>query len=121
MRPSFCVISQKVIQGVYFGITTTELNELAAQTAALFSTQHPDYALLATRTEVSNLHKETEKQFSKGMTVFRKTGEPAQLVAEEVYNVVVTDVNVLDGAILHGGDFEFDYYFGFKTLEKSTC
>mmetsp|Transcript_7236 Transcript_7236/g.15654 ORF Transcript_7236/g.15654 Transcript_7236/m.15654 type:complete len:819 (+) Transcript_7236:81-2537(+) len=117
------IISQKVIQGVYPGVTTTELDELAAQTAASFSTQHPDYAVLAARIEVSNLHKETEKQFSKVMSAFRsythpKTGEPAPLVAEDVYNVVMANKDVLDGAILHDRDFEFDY-FGFKTLEKS--
>mmetsp|Transcript_17033 Transcript_17033/g.36812 ORF Transcript_17033/g.36812 Transcript_17033/m.36812 type:complete len:819 (-) Transcript_17033:121-2577(-) len=117
------IISQKVIQGVYPGVTTTELDELAAQTAASFSTQHPDYAVLAARIEVSNLHKETEKQFSKVITAFRnythpKTGEPAPLVAEDVYAVVMANKDVLDGAVLHDRDFEFDY-FGFKTLEKS--
>jgi ribonucleoside-diphosphate reductase alpha subunit len=117
------IISQKVIQGVYPGVTTTELDELAAQTAASFATQHPDYAVLAARIEVSNLHKETEKSFSKVMCAFRhylhpKTGEPAPLVAEDVYDVVMANKDRLDGAVLHDRDFEFDY-FGFKTLEKS--
>lgn len=117
------VISQKVIQGVYPGVTTTELDELAAQTAASFATQHPDYAILAARIEVSNLHKETEKSFSKVMSAFRhykhpKTGEPAPLVSEEVYDTIMANKDVLDGAILHDRDFEFDY-FGFKTLEKA--
>jgi len=117
------VISQKVIQGVYPGVTTTELDELAAQTAASFATQHPDYAVLAARIEVSNLHKETEKSFSKVMSAFRhylhpKTREPAPLVSEEVYDVIMANKDRLDGAVLHDRDFEFDY-FGFKTLEKS--
>jgi len=117
------VISQKVIQGVYPGVTTVELDELAAQTAASFATQHPDYAILAARIEVSNLHKETEKSFSKVMSSFRhykhpKTGEPAPLVSEEVYDTIMANKDVLDGAILHDRDFEFDY-FGFKTLEKA--
>ena len=117
------VISQKVIQGVYPGVTTTELDELAAQTAASFATQHPDYAVLAARIEVSNLHKETEKSFSKVMCAFRhylhpKTREPAPLVSEEVYDVIMANKDRLDGAVLHDRDFEFDY-FGFKTLEKS--
>ena len=108
---------------MYPGVTTTELDELAAQTAASFATQHPDYAVLAARIEVSNLHKETEKQFSKVVTAFRnythpKTGEPAPLVSEQVYEVVMANKDVLDGAVLHDRDFEFDY-FGFKTLEKS--
>ena len=117
------VISQKVIQGVYPGVTTVELDELAAQTAASFATQHPDYAILAARIEVSNLHKETEKSFSKVMSSFRhykhpKTGEPAPLLSEEVYDTIMANKDVLDGAILHDRDFEFDY-FGFKTLEKA--
>jgi ribonucleoside-diphosphate reductase subunit M1 len=117
------IISQKVIQGVYPGVTTTELDELAAQTAASFATQHPDYAVLAARIEVSNLHKETEKSFSKVMSAFRhykhpKTGEPAPLVSQEVYDVTMANRDRLDGAVLHDRDFEFDY-FGFKTLEKS--
>jgi len=117
------IISQKVIQGVYPGVTTTELDELAAQTAASFATQHPDYAVLAARIEVSNLHKETEKVFSKVVEAFYnythpKTGEPAPLISEEVYNVVMANKNELDGVIIHDRDFEFDY-FGFKTLEKS--
>jgi ribonucleoside-diphosphate reductase subunit M1 len=112
-----------VIQGVYPGVTTTELDELAAQTAASFATQHPDYAVLAARIEVSNLHKETEKSFSKVMSAFRhykhpKTGEPAPLVSQEVYDVTMANKDRLDGAVLHDRDFEFDY-FGFKTLEKS--
>lgn len=102
---------------------TTELDELAAQTAASFSTQHPDYAVLAARIEVSNLHKETEKCFSKVMHQFRsykhpKTGESAPLISKEVYDIIMTNKDVLDGAIIHDRDFEFDY-FGFKTLEKS--
>jgi len=117
------VISQKVIQGVYPGVKTTELDELAAQTAASFSTQHPDYAVLAARIEVSNLHKETEKCFSKVMHEFRsykhpKTGESAPLIGKEVYDIIMANKDVLDGAIIHDRDFEFDY-FGFKTLEKS--
>ena len=99
------------------------MDELAAQTAASFATQHPDYAVLAARIEVSNLHKETEKSFSKVMHAMRhyahpKTGEPAPLVSEEVYTVVMANSERLDGAVLHDRDFEFDY-FGFKTLEKS--
>ena len=108
---------------MYPGVTTTELDELAAQTAASFATQHPDYAVLAARIEVSNLHKETEKSFSKVMSAFRhylhpKTREPAPLVSEEVYDVIMANKDRLDGAVLHDRDFEFDY-FGFKTLEKS--
>lgn len=117
------IISQKVIQGVYPGVTTSELDELAAQTAASFATQHPDYSILAARVSVSNLHKMTIARFSDLVEVFYnykhpKTGEPASLISEEVYQIVQKHKDELDGAIVHARDFEYDY-FGFKTLEKS--
>jgi ribonucleoside-diphosphate reductase alpha subunit len=117
------VIAQKVIQGVYPGVTTVELDELAAQTAASFATQHPDCSILAARISVSNLHKMTTKSFSetvKALYIYThpKTGEPAPLISDEVYKVVQEHKDVLDSALIHDRDFEFDY-FGFKTLEKS--
>ena len=117
------VISQKVIQGVYAGVTTVELDELAAQTAASFATQHPDCSILAARICVSNMHKMTKKVFSENVEKFRnyvhpKTGEPAPLISEEVYDVIMANKDRLDASIIHTRDFEFDY-FGFKTLEKS--
>jgi len=117
------IISQKVIQGVYPGVTTVELDELAAQTAASFGTQHPDYSILAARISVSNLHKMTEKSFSKTIEALHsyihpKTKEPAPLISEKVYQIVMKHRDRLDGAVLHDRDFELDY-FGFKTLEKS--
>lgn len=117
------VIAQKVIQGVYPGVTTVELDELAAQTAASFSTQHPDCSILAARISVSNLHKMTKKSFSETIHdlytyVHPKTGKPAALISEEVHLIVQQHKEVLDSAVIHDRDFEFDY-FGFKTLEKS--
>ncbi|KAL3942381.1 MAG: hypothetical protein SGBAC_003413 [Bacillariaceae sp.] len=117
------VISQKVIQGVYPGVTTTELDELAAQTAASFATQHPDYSILAARISVSNLHKMTTASFAELTELFHnyvhpKTGLPAPLVADEHYEIVMKHKDALDAAIDHTRDFEYDY-FGFKTLEKS--
>ena len=57
----------KVIRGLYEGVTTPELDKLAAETAAQMTTTHPDYAVLAARIEISNMHKETVKQFSSGL------------------------------------------------------
>lgn len=117
------VIAQKVIQGVYPGVTTVELDELAAQTAASFATQHPDCSILAARISVSNLHKMTKKSFSETICdlhayLHPKTGEPAALVSNEVHAIVMENKDTLDSALIHDRDFEFDY-FGFKTLEKS--
>ena len=116
-------ITLKVIQGVYPGITTVELDELAAQTAAYMATQHPDFSILAARISVSNLHKQTEKSFSKNVERLRahihpKTGQPAPLIAEDVFNIIMENKERLDPAIIYDRDFEFDY-FGFKTLERS--
>jgi ribonucleoside-diphosphate reductase alpha subunit len=112
-----------VIQGVYPGVSTVELDELAAQTAASFATQHPDCSILAARISVSNLHKMTKKSFSETIAdlhayLHPKTNQPAALISDEVYKVIMENKDVLDSALIHDRDFEFDY-FGFKTLEKS--
>ena len=111
------------MQGVYPGVTTVELDELAAQTSASFSTQHPDFSILAARISVSNLHKQTSKVFSDVIEAFHKyihpkTGEPAPLVSDETYNVVMANKDLLNSAVINDRDFDYEY-FGFKTLEKS--
>ena len=116
-------VAQKVIQGVRDGIQTTELDNLAAETAATMTVKHPDYALLASRIAVSNLHKNTEKSFSKTMELLYKyidpkSGEEAQLLADDVYEVIEKNAELLDSTIIYDRDYNFDY-FGFKTLEKS--
>lgn len=116
-------IAKKVIQGLYDGVTTVELDNLAAETAASMATVHPDYALLAARIAVSNLHKETKKSFSQTMEALFKyidpeTGEKAGLIGEETIKVIREHRDRLDSAIIYDRDYSFDY-FGFKTLERS--
>ncbi|MFM2267895.1 MAG: ribonucleoside-diphosphate reductase, alpha subunit [Bacteroidota bacterium] len=116
-------IAKKVILGLYDGVTTTELDNLAAETAATMAAQHPDYAILAARIAVSNLHKNTDKSFSKTIKdlynyIDPKTGEKAGLIGEETYKVVQKNKDRLDSAIVFDRDFDFDY-FGFKTMERS--
>lgn len=116
-------IAMKVIEGVYDGVTTSELDNLAAEIAATNATTHPDYALLASRIAVSNLHKNTKKSFSQTMKdlyeyVDPKTGQNAGLLAQDVYDLVMENAPLLDSTIIYDRDFNFDY-FGFKTLERS--
>ena len=116
-------VSKKVIIGLYDGVTTVELDNLAAETAATMATIHPDYALLAARIAVSNLHKETEKSFSKVVSelyhyIDLKTGERAGLIGDDTYRIVQKHKEKLDSALIFDRDFDFDY-FGFKTLERS--
>lgn len=116
-------VAKKVIEGLYDGVTTSELDSLAAETAASLTTKHPDYALLASRIAVSNLHKNTLKSFSQTMQLLHdyvdpKTGLNASLVADDVFEVMMTHAELLDSTIIYDRDFGFDY-FGFKTLEKS--
>lgn len=116
-------VSKKVIMGLYDGVPTTELDNLAAETAATMATVHPDYALLAARIAVSNLHKQTDKIFSKVVDdlyhyVDPKTGDRAGLISDEIHRIVLKHKAKLDSAIIYDRDFEFDY-FGFKTLERS--
>lgn len=116
-------VTKKVIEGIYDGVTTTELDNLAAETAASLTTKHPDYALLASRIAVSNLHKNTEKSFSATMRRLHQytdsaTGRKMPLLADDVMEIIDANAELLDSSIIYDRDFGFDY-FGFKTLEKS--
>jgi len=116
-------VAKKVIEGLFDGVTTSELDNLAAETAASLTTKHPDYALLASRIAVSNLHKNTIKSFSKTMELLYnyvdpKTDKSASLIADDVWEVIQNNADLLDSTIIYDRDFGFDY-FGFKTLEKS--
>jgi ribonucleoside-diphosphate reductase alpha chain len=116
-------IAKKVISGIYDGVTTVELDNLAAETAASLTTRHPDFAKLAARVAISNLHKVTSKSFSNTMKrlytyVDPKTGENAPLVSKDTYGIVKKNAALLDSTIIYDRDFSYDY-FGFKTLERS--
>lgn len=116
-------IAKKVILGLYDGVSTTELDNLAAETAASMAAYHPDYALLAARIAVSNLHKNTNKSFSKTIKDLHSyidpaNGEPAGLISDETYEIVQKHKDKIDSAIIYDRDYDFDY-FGFKTLERS--
>ncbi|MFN8698409.1 MAG: ribonucleoside-diphosphate reductase subunit alpha [Flavobacteriales bacterium] len=116
-------IAMKVIEGVYDGVSTIELDNLAAEIAATNATTHPDYALLASRIAVSNLHKNTKKSFSDSMKdlyeyIDPKTGQNAGLIADDVFAVITENAPLIDSSIIYDRDFNFDY-FGFKTLERS--
>lgn len=116
-------VAKKVINGIYDGVTTSELDNLAAETAASLTTKHPDYALLASRIAISNLHKNTNKSFSQTMRALHdyidpRSGQPAKLIADDIMKVIEENAAELDSSIIHDRDFGFDY-FGFKTLEKS--
>src|SRR5210317_611867 len=116
-------VAMRVIEGLYDGVTTSELDNLAAEIAATMTVQHPDYARLAARIAVSNLHKNTKKTFSEVMTdlyayVNPRTGKKAPLLSEEVYKVIMDNAAKLDSTIIYNRDFGYDY-FGFKTLERS--
>jgi len=116
-------VAMKVINGLYDGVTTVELDNLAAETAATMPTRHPDYAKLAARIAISNLHKVTSKSFSNTMKrlytyVDPKTGQNAPLISKETWRVIKEHAAELDEAIIHDRDFSYDY-FGFKTLERS--
>jgi len=116
-------VAMKVIEGIYDGVSTTDLDNLAAEVAAGKTIEHPDYALLASRIAVSNLHKETIKLFSDVMAdlyhyIDPKTGQPASLLADDVYQIIQENKELLDSSIIYDRDFRYDY-FGFKTLTRS--
>jgi ribonucleoside-diphosphate reductase alpha chain len=116
-------VAMKVVSGIYDGVTTSELDNLAAETAASMTTKHPDYAILAARVAISNLHKNTLKSFSGTMKMLYqytdpKTGQNASLIAKDIWKVIQQNAALLDSAIIYDRDFGYDY-FGYKTLEKS--
>jgi ribonucleoside-diphosphate reductase alpha subunit len=116
-------VAKKVIDGLYDGVTTSELDNLAAEVCASLTVKHPDYAILAARIAISNLHKTTSQSFSNTMKrlytyINPKTGENAALIAPDVYGIVKKHAARFDEAIDYTRDFDYDY-FGFKTLEKS--
>ena len=116
-------VAMRVIEGLYDEVTTSELDILAAEIAATMTVSHPDYAILAARISVSNLHKNTKKSFSEVMSdlyfyINPRTGKKAPLLSDEVYQVIQDNAEMLDSAIIYNRDFNYDY-FGFKTLERS--
>lgn len=116
-------ISMKVIEGLYDGVTTSSLDNLAAETSATMAAIHPDYALLASRIAISNLHKNTNKSFSETMEALYNYVDPvtrqqAGLISDSTIDVIRRHADQLDSAIIYDRDFTFDY-FGFKTLERS--
>ncbi len=116
-------VAIRVIEGIYDGVTTIELDNLAAEIAAAKTMEHPDYALLASRIAVSNLHKNTTKSFSEAVDnlyhyIDPKTGKNAALIADDIYQIIQENKEFLDSSIIYDRDFRYDY-FGFKTLERS--
>lgn len=117
------LVAQKTIEGIFDGVTTTQLDNLAAETAATLTAKHPDYSLLASRIAVSNLHKNTKKSFSETMKdlyyyIDPKTGKDAPLLADNIYEIIRDNAEILDSSIIYDRDFGYDF-FGFRTLEKS--
>lgn len=117
-------ITFKVISGLYSGVTTVELDNLAAETAASMTTRHPDHAILAARIAVSNLHKETKKNFSDVIKDLYQAGRDDKsstilpMIADKTYKIVMENSERLNSAIIYDRDFRYNY-FGFKTLERS--
>lgn len=116
------VVAQKVIQGIYDGVTTKELDTLCMETAYSMSIQHPEYDKLASRLAISTLHKETDSSFS---TVIQKlygaldiSGKKRPIVADDIAKITKKHAHIIDNAINYDRDYLFDY-FGFKTLERS--
>lgn len=116
-------VAKKVIAGVYDGVTSKELDNLAAETAASLTRLHPDYSILAARIALTSLKKETKKSFLETVELLynyidKKTGEPASLVSDELMDLVKKYHKKIESMIVHDRDYDFDY-FGFKTLERS--
>lgn len=115
-------VTQSVINGMYSGIHTSQLDELAAQTCAYMAATHPDYSKLAARIVVDNLHKNTLDDYGQVATTLFKYkyiyDSDASLISEDVYNFIMENIDRINSEIDYTRDFQYDY-FGFKTLERS--
>ena len=116
-------LTKLTIEGLYDGVTTRELDQLAAETAASLVSHHPDYSKLAARICVDDLHRSTKDVFTDVITDLREYIDPeskkhAPLISQEVYDVIMENAEVLNNHIDYSRDFNYDY-FGFKTLERS--
>jgi ribonucleoside-diphosphate reductase alpha chain len=116
-------VTQKVVSGLHDGVSAVEIDDLAAQTAAYLSTQHPDFSILAARISISNMHKQTSKAFSDVVnTLYNHTdihGNHSPIVSAELYDIVATHGDRINATIVYDRDFESYDYFGFKTLERA--
>ena len=116
-------LTKLTIEGLYDGVSTRELDQLAAETAASLASHHPDYSRLAARICVDDLHRSTKDKFSDVVTDLREFIDPeskkhAPLISQEVYDIIKENADVLDKHIDYNRDYNYDY-FGFKTLERS--
>ena len=116
-------VTKLTIEGLYDGVTTRELDQLAAETAASLASQHPDYSRLAARICVDDLHRSTKDTFTDVITDLREyidpeSGKHAPLISEEVYGIIMENAEILNNHIDYSRDHNYDY-FGFKTLERS--
>lgn len=116
-------IAEKTLEGIFDGMTTLELDKLAAEVAASMTTEHPDFAMLASRIAISTLHKCTKKRFSDVIEALHEYVKPKnkqqlRIISDEIYSVVMNNKERLDSAIIYDRDFDYSY-FGFKTLERS--
>ena len=117
------MVTKLVIEGLYDGVTTSELDDLAAETAASLASHHPDYSKLAARICVDNLHRSTKEKFSEVVNDLRsfidpESGKHAPLISEEIFDIIMANKDLLDAHMDYNRDHNYDY-FGFKTLERS--
>lgn len=116
-------VAKRTINGLFDGITTDELDNLSAEVSAYMTSVHPDYARLAGRIAVANLHRSTSDSFMETFETLYNyeneyTKEKQPLISDEIFAFAREHKDRISSEIAYSRDFEFDY-FGFKTLEKS--
>lgn len=104
-------VAQKVVGGLFDGISSTKIDELLAETAALLNDEHPEYGLIAGRIAISALHKETSASFYQTMKDLYKS----ESLSDNFIAKVKKYSKELEKIIDYERDFNFDY-FGVKTM-----
>lgn len=117
------LIAQKVVSGLYSGVTTVELDNLAGEISVYMSTIHPEYEVLASRLATSNLHKITNKNYEETCDLLYnhinpKTNEHAPLLSKECYDIIKNNIEIIQSKLNYEQDYTYDY-FAIKTLQNS--
>ena len=122
IKINYTNLAMKVIDQLYSGITTKEIDELTAEQCASMATVHPDYNTLAGRIIVSNHQKNTDNKFSKVITQLYKCTDKdnrlTPIISKELYHFVMENQDILNDICDYDRDYLIDY-FGFKTLERA--
>ena len=122
LKINYTNLVKKIIDRLYDGIPTSDIDELTAQQCASLITTHYDYGILASRIMISNHQKNTPSTFVDSINLLYNFkdihGKQKPLVSKILWERVNKNKSDLETMINYDRDFNIDF-FGFKTLERA--